>query len=82
MKEMEINKHEIIARMKAYRERKGSDAYRILAHYVDKKSVSGYVLQAIANSAYLVPDCIWKRIDKALDELEKKEAAHHAEQTD
>ena len=46
MKEMEINKPAIIARLKAYRERKGPDAYRILAHYVGKKSVSSYVLQS------------------------------------
>ena len=51
MKEMEISKPAIIARLKAYRERKGPDAYRILAHYVGKKSVSSYVLQSIANSA-------------------------------
>lgn len=61
MKEMEINKPAIIARLKAYRERKGPDAYRILAHYVGKKSVSSYVLQSIANSAYRVPNDIWER---------------------
>ena len=72
MKEMEINKPAIIARLKAYRERKGPDAYRILAHYVGKKSVSSYVLQSIANSAYRVPNDIWERIDKVLDELEKR----------
>lgn len=79
MKEMEINKPAIIARLKAYRERKGPDAYRILAHYVGKKSVSSYVLQSIANSAYRVPNDIWERIDKVLDELEKKEAKRREE---
>ena len=68
MKEMEINKPAIIARLKAYRERKGPDSYRILAHYVGKKSVSSYVLQSIANSAYRVPN-----------ELEKKEAKRREE---
>lgn len=79
MKEMEINKPAIIARLKAYRERKGPDAYRILANYVGKKSVSSYVLQSIANSAYRVPNDIWERIDKVLDELEKKEAKRREE---
>ena len=44
-----------------------------------KKSVSSYVLQSIANSAYRVPNDIWERIDKVLDELEKKEAKRREE---
>ena len=34
MKEADINKTAIISRLKAYRERNGARAYRIVAHYV------------------------------------------------
>ena len=33
MKEADINKTAIISRLKAYRERNGARAYRIVAHY-------------------------------------------------
>ena len=79
MKETEINKLAIIDRLKAYRKCKGPEAYRILAHYVGKKSVSSYVLQSIVNSAYRVSNDIWERIGKVLDELEKKEAKRREE---
>lgn len=40
MKEADINKTAIISRLKAYRERNGARAYRIVAHYVGSKRIS------------------------------------------
>ena len=62
MKEADINKTAIISRLKAYRERNGARAYRIVAHYVGSKRIS---------------DEAWMRIDATLDDLEKKEAMKH-----
>jgi len=63
MKEADINKTAIISRLKAYRERNGARAYRIVAHYV--------------SNAYRISDEAWMRIDATLDDLEKKEAMKH-----
>ena len=71
MKEADINKTAIISRLKAYRERNGARAYRIVAHYVGSKRISDDVLRAI------VSDEAWMRIDATLDDLEKKEAMKH-----
>ena len=47
MKEADINKTAIISRLKAYRERNGARAYRIVAHYVGSKRISDDVLGAV-----------------------------------
>lgn len=52
MKEADINKTAIISRLKAYRERNGARAYRIVAHYVGSKRISDDVLRAIVSNAY------------------------------
>ena len=54
MKEAEINKTAIISRLKAYRERNGARAYRIVAHYVGSKRISDDVLRAIVSNAYRI----------------------------
>ena len=77
MKEADINKTAIISRLKAYRERNGARAYRIVAHYVGSKRISDDVLRAIVSNAYRISDEAWMRIDAKLDDLEKKEAMKH-----
>lgn len=77
MKEADINKTAIISRLKAYRERNGARAYRIVAHYVGSKRISDDVLRAIVSNAYRISDEAWMRIDATLDDLEKKEAMKH-----
>ncbi len=79
MKEMEINKPAIIARLKAYRERRDRMPTASSPTTSAKKACPVNVLQSIANSAYRVPNDIWERIDKVLDELEKKEAKRREE---
>lgn len=71
MKEADINKTAIISRLKAYRERNGARAYRIVAHYVGSKRISDDVLRAIVSNAYRISDEAWMRIDATLDDLEK-----------
>ena len=63
MKEADINKTAIISRLKAYRERNGARAYRIVAHYVGSKRISDDVLRAIVSNAYRISDEAWMRID-------------------
>lgn len=79
MKEMEINKPAIIARPKAYRERKGPDAYRILAHYVGKKACPVMSCSPSPIVPIVFRMIFGERIDKVLDELEKKEAKRREE---
>lgn len=56
MKEADINKTAIISRLKAYRERNGARAYRIVAHYVGSKRISDDVLRAIVSNAYRISE--------------------------
>lgn len=69
MKEADINKTAIISRLKAYRERNGARAYRIVAHYVGSKRISDDVLRAIVSNAYrnllLITDAQMARLNKS-----------------
>lgn len=55
MKEAEINKTAIISRLKAYRERNGARAYRIVAHYVGSKRISDDVLLPLSATPTVFP---------------------------
>ena len=79
MKEMEINKPAIIARLKAYRERKGPDAYRLVAHYTRVKNFTDDTLRSMIYEARTVGDDVWQRVDAALTKFEKKEAKRREE---